>query len=113
MEDSLPIIGFIDPATGVWLARRLPVGVQEMPWTTVETVNALPTIVRGVLWFGDRGQKTEDRGELLDVSGRKAMSLRPGANDISRLPAGVYFLCLSQAGAGSERACVRKVVIQR
>jgi hypothetical protein len=36
LEDSLPTIGFIDPATGVWLARRLPAGVQETPMTAVK-----------------------------------------------------------------------------
>jgi hypothetical protein len=29
---------------------------------------------------------------LLDVCGRKVMNLRPGANDISRVAPGVYFM---------------------
>jgi hypothetical protein len=31
------------------------------------------------------------RAELLDVSGRQVMELRPGANDVRHLPAGIYF----------------------
>jgi len=57
------------------------------------------TIVRGVLRTGDRRQDTgyriQDtgyRGELLDISGRKVMELRPGANDVRRLAPGVYFV---------------------
>jgi hypothetical protein len=32
------------------------------------------------------------RGELLDISGRKVLDLRPGENDVSRLAPGVYFV---------------------
>jgi hypothetical protein len=52
------------------------------------------------------------RAELLDISGRKVLDLRPGANDVSRLGAGVYFI--SERVAGSRAlAGTRKVVITR
>ena len=48
---------------------------------------------------------------LLDASGRKVMDLHPGANDVSRLPAGVYFVREAQAQAQAQ--AVHKVVIQK
>jgi hypothetical protein len=44
---------------------------------------------------------------LLDAAGRKALELKPGANDVSRLSPGVYFVCEAQAQA------VTKVVLAR
>jgi hypothetical protein len=67
----------------------------------------VPTIVRGVLRVEGRGQKTGDRAELLNAAGRNVLELRPGANDVSHLTSGVYFVREAQAQA------VRKVVIQR
>lgn len=69
---------------------------------------AAPSIVRGVLMICGRGRKTGDRSELLDVSGRNVLWLRPGANDVSRLARGVY---LVRRGTGGE-AEQRRVIIQ-
>jgi hypothetical protein len=44
---------------------------------------------------------------LLDLAGREAMRLRPGANDVRRLAPGIYFL----RPRGS--ALPQKVVIER
>jgi hypothetical protein len=59
------------------------------------TMNARATIIRGVLVLGavDSRQHSAYRAELLDISGRKVMELRAGANDVSRLSSGVYFIC--------------------
>jgi hypothetical protein len=72
-----------------------------------------PTVVRGVLELPRKsgtvpaGLGTVPIFALLDISGRKVLDLHPGANDVSRLSPGVYFV--------SERsaAAVHKVVIQR
>jgi len=58
-------------------------------------MNARATIIRGVLVLGAAGSRQHSayRAELLDVSGRKVMELHPGANDVSRLSSGVYFIC--------------------
>lgn len=68
-----------------------------------------PTFVRGVLVLGaaDRRQNAGYRAELLDISGRKVTKLVPGANDVSGLPPGVYFV--------QERSAVgvRKVIISK
>jgi DNA-binding beta-propeller fold protein YncE len=44
---------------------------------------------------------------LLDAAGRSFMVLKPGDNDVSRLPAGVYFV------ADTAGACVTKVLVPR
>jgi hypothetical protein len=52
-----------------------------------------PSIVRGVLFLqGDRGPGTGDRAALLDIAGRKVIELHAGANDVSGLAPGVYFI---------------------
>jgi hypothetical protein len=84
------------------------------------------TIVRGVL---DISSTFDCRFPiaLRDISGRNVMELRPGANDVRQLPAGVYFVvtphpCPLPQGArgpgrrmanGEGRMANAKVVIQR
>ena len=79
------------------------------PWTTAVAdpvapkparFGLAPSIVRGVL-------RLAPAASLMDISGRKVMSLAPGANDVSRVAPGVYFV---EAGAGQPAA---RVVIQR
>jgi hypothetical protein len=67
------------------------------------------TICRGVLSIGDGRQKTVDRADLLDITGRKVKDLLAGENDIRHLAPGVYFV--RTAGSG-ERTAARKIVIQ-
>ncbi|MBM3330784.1 hypothetical protein FJY68_02895 [candidate division WOR-3 bacterium] len=69
----------------------VPTGVEERQMPTAERQALAATVVRGCLVlpssaFGDR------RSELVDASGRRVMQLRTGANDLGRLPAGVYFV---------------------
>ena len=79
-----------DAAMPVWVPPGS--GVEESHKPQAASLMPGPTIVRGVLVLGDRGQKTEDRAVLLDAAGRKATDLQPGANDVSHLARGVYFL---------------------
>jgi len=81
------------------------VGVAATELPAIAPVRMLATVVRGVLTVG--GQLTANglRPELLDAAGRKVMALEPGANDVRRVPAGVYFV--------REASGVRKAVIQR
>jgi len=65
-----------------------------------------------VLRMGDRVQDTGDRGELLDIRGRKIMELTSGANDVSRLASGVYFV-REPSAVNHEKSAVAKVIIQR
>ncbi len=100
-----------DGGAGLLILQYYGAGVQETMNDERVSMNVGPTIVRGVLRMGDRGQKTGDRVELLDVSGRKVLGLKPGANDVRALSPGVYFVREAQSQAHAQT--VRKVVVQR
>ena len=72
------------------------------------------TVVRGVLEIGSQLTADGSRPELglLDISGRKVLDLRPGANDVSRLAPGVYFVRGQGPGVRGQ-GTVRKVIVQR
>ena len=62
---------------------NLPVGYKPGP----------ATIARAVLYMPEPGMTNDQYPmTLLDVAGRKAMSLRPGPNDVRHLSPGVYFV---------------------
>lgn len=69
-----------------------------------------PTVVRGVLRLPLTAEGS--RAELLDASGRGVMSLRAGANEVSRLAPGVYFIRGSGRAARVEES-VAKVLVTR
>jgi hypothetical protein len=91
--------------------RRASSGIAEAPNKGVQTANRLPTIVRGVLFLPDASSRKPHAASLLDISGRRVMDLRPGANDVPGIAPGVYFVRavsreLSAAGC-------QKVVVTR
>jgi len=92
-----------------------PPGVSEQPAASKLPKLRLQTVVRGVLALGavDSRQHTAYRAELLDVSGRRVMDLEPGANDVSRLSPGVYFVREEPQATSSKPQAVRKVVIAK
>ena len=69
------------------------------------------TIVRGVLRLEEGSSPSSSPSLLLDITGRKVLDLKRGANDVSRMPPGVYFV----RAVSSERSTTgcHKVVIQR
>jgi len=84
-------------------------GIEESPKPQAASCKLEPTIVRGVLFAAgarDEGQGTRDG--LLDISGRKVLKLKSGANDVSYLAPGVYFV---RSAVGGERSAVTKVII--
>ena len=93
--------------TGVCVYESTQVAVAEPKQFAGEQARKGASVVRGVLMIGDRGQKTGERAELLDASGRKVMNLRAGANDVRALAPGVYFVREAQAQAQA----VTKVVL--
>ncbi len=95
-------------AADVWLIRTDAsgnIGIDEQrrtPGLFPHAAATTSTIVRGVLLLQEtRGEKRDSRCELLDITGRKALDLRPGANDVSRLAPGVYYIV---TGPNSGRA---------
>jgi hypothetical protein len=95
------------PLRDVWCSTGL--GVEETPGDEVRATN-LPTIVRGVLFLPGASSREPQAASLLDISGREVMVLKPGANDVSHLSPGVYFV---RPASGVERAPSRvtKVVL--
>jgi hypothetical protein len=67
-----------------------PYGVEESPKPETRMTNALPTVVRRVL-FLPVSQLTIHYS-LFDMAGRSVLSLRPGRNDLRGLAPGVYFI---------------------
>jgi hypothetical protein len=76
------------------------------------TLPVLQTVVRGLLSIPASGIMRRASCVLLDLAGRKVLDLHPGANAVSRLAPGVYFVAEKAAGS-RQQAGVRKVVIQR
>ena len=98
-----------DDTLGLQIYQYYGGGVEETPHAEVRTTKCLSTVVQGVLMLGavDSKQNTGYRAELLNVAGRKVAVLHAGANDVSRLAPGVYFVREAQAQAQA----VRKVII--
>ena len=90
-------------------------GTEEMMKDEGGRMKPNPTIVRGVLVLGavDSRQKTAYRAELLDISGRKMLDLKPGANNVSRLGPGVYFVGKGLGDRDQGSGMMRKVIISR
>jgi len=88
-------------------------GVEEsyMPQATSHKPGA--TVVRGALVLGavDSRQDTAYGAELLDVSGRTVLNLHSGANDVSRLAPGVYFIREVPTASTPRSQVVRKVIV--
>jgi hypothetical protein len=82
--------------------RLFPGIAEETPVAEVRPTNAA-TIVRGVLFLPP--SLLSPPSSLLSIDGRKVLDLHSGANDVSRLTPGVYFVREAQA--------VRKVVVTR
>jgi len=88
-------------------------GIEEsyMPQATSHKPGA--TVVRGALVLGavDSRQDTAYGAELLDVSGRTVLNLHSGANDVSRLAPGVYFIREVPTASTPRSQVVRKVIV--
>ena len=93
--------------------RRASTGIAETPGVEVRTANRLPTVVRGVLFLPGAASHKPQATSLLDIAGRRALNLRPGANDVSRLSPGVYFIYEEPQASSHKPQAVRKVVLQR
>jgi DNA-binding beta-propeller fold protein YncE len=102
-----------DGDSGLAIIEFYGAGVEETPYASRLTHYAGPTIVRGVLEIGPQLTANGSRPGigLFDANGRRVARLHAGANDVSRLTPGVYFV--REAGSRHPLAVSRKVVIQR
>jgi len=71
-----------------------------------------PTVVRGVLRLAGSPSTSSRPSWLLDISGRKMLDLRPGANDVVALAPGVYFV-RNVPWVGHGTPTLRKVIVVR
>jgi hypothetical protein len=99
----------------LWFATNNPAAVAEAPPQQPIGVPPLATVIRNVLVLGAVGsrQNTAYRAELLDAAGRKVADLQPGANDVSKLAPGVYFIREGRGIRGEGSGKTRKVVVTR
>jgi hypothetical protein len=93
----------------IWFATNNPLAIAEQPPQQPIGVPPLATVIRNVLFLAERPSSSPSASYLLDIGGRQVMVLKPGANDVSRLSPGVYFVREAQAQAQA----VRKVVVTR
>ncbi len=106
--------GDTPPYKVMWGFFNYPIGIKEQPLVTPDGYRTTATIARGNLFLaekcsGESGQPVL----LLDISGRRAMELRPGRNDVRHLTPGVYFLRNTSKVKGGALRSISKVVITR
>jgi hypothetical protein len=87
-------------------------GMEENQRPTAYRSQHAATVIRGVLVLAEAtSHKPQASSWLLDATGRKVLALKPGANDVSQLPSGVYFV--RAVSRKLSAASCQKVVIQR
>ncbi len=99
----------------VWFSTNRPLAIAEEPMQQAIIAQPSATVVRNVLVLGavDSRQETEYRAELLSIAGRKVLDLKAGANDVSVLAPGVYFIREGLGTRGERSGKTRKVVVAR
>ena len=95
---------------GLWWNAPYPAAVAHKPEPDAQTPNGGQTILRGVLNLQSAIYNLQSEIVLLDISGRKVLDLRSGANDVSRVEPGVYFVAVNGA---RNTVHVRKVIVTR
>jgi hypothetical protein len=98
-----------DGNSEIYYKRNLTAGgLEESENSEVRRAKGGAGIFRGVLFLP---RDRVPRPALLDISGRKALDLRPGPNDISHLAPGVYFVrtvSREQSAVGRYKVVVQK-----
>ncbi|MEO0082003.1 MAG: SBBP repeat-containing protein [candidate division WOR-3 bacterium] len=109
------VTGASDGAVIDYATVRYPaVGITESPRPGAHGSQLAPTIIRGSLLLADvaSGQQSAACAFLFDATGRTVADLEPGANDVSGLAPGVYFVAPA-SGAMRDASGVTKVIIAR
>jgi YVTN family beta-propeller protein len=86
-------------------------GVEENLKPQATGLKPTPTIIRGVLFLPPA--PLSPPSSLLSADGRKVLDLRPGANDVSHISPGVYFIREGLGTRGEGLGKTQKVVLTR
>jgi hypothetical protein len=95
----------------IWGRIGALAGIEEKSGTLVSGPNG-GTIVRGVLFLPAATSTKLQAASLLDISGRKVLNLKTGANDVSGLAPGVFFI-RQASSVRREASSIVKVVVAR
>jgi hypothetical protein len=106
LSDTNPVV------RGAYSVSGLASGLAEQRRTQVSKRTLPATVVRGTLFLPQAASYKLQAATLMDITGRNVLCLKPGANDLSGLAPGVYFVhqasCLMRAASS-----VTKVVVTR
>jgi len=92
-----------EAAMPVWVPNTT--GVEELAARPSSHRSSTITIVRGVLFLAETSSHQPQAAGLLDATGRRVLELQAGANDVSLLASGVYYVA-SGEGARSTRVVI-------
>jgi hypothetical protein len=96
---------------GLQICQFYGAGIEEGRQPTANGSRPSATVIRGVLlWEAYGTRHTAYGAELLNISGRTVLDLHSGANDVSRLAPGVYFI--SERGTKNEEPRTVKIIVQ-
>ena len=105
LSDTSPVVrgAYFDRSDRVY-------GITEQQRPQASSRASLATVVSGALFLPPSSLRLHP-SSLLSIDGRKVLDLKPGANDVSRLAPGVYFVRAVRRGL-SAVSC-SKVVVTR
>ena len=67
-------------------------GIAEEQITLQVSQSSVPTFISNLLLLPESGMGENQKAVLMDVTGRRVLDLKPGANDVRSLAPGVYFI---------------------
>jgi hypothetical protein len=112
VSDGYAYVAERNPGLGIY--QFFGGGVEETHGAGLHVGTETPTFVRGALYLpAATSLKPQSSRWLLDAAGRKVLDLKPGANDVSRLAPGVYFIRQGLGIRGEGLGKTQKVVVTR
>ena len=109
-QNRMYVANFLSSSVSV--LRDSASGIEDGLASHPGSIKPMATVVRGALFLAAKGGGQMASNDLLDISGRKVMGLKLGANDIRHLAPGVYFV-REAADVGREASSVTKVIVTR
>jgi hypothetical protein len=97
----------------IWGSYVYATGAEESAKPQAPSFKPAPTIARDVLVLQNGSSASSSTSRLLDISGRKVLTLAPGANDVSRLSPGVYFVREEPQAPSLKPQAIGKVIITK